>query len=97
MYVNDLYVLTLLSLNRFVSHTTYLKNMGPLPSGEAKRYGDRNFKGEEYDDDNDAVIDQTLSLHPTIELLFFVSCLGSKAMMYAKVLCVLYPLLLGYE
>ena len=71
--------------------------MGPLTSGEAKRYGDRNFKGEEYDDDNDAVIDQTLSLHPTIELLFFVSCLGSKAMMYAKVLCVLYPLLLGYE
>eukprot|EP00581_Thalassiosira_minuscula_P007713 CAMPEP_0183709788 /NCGR_PEP_ID=MMETSP0737-20130205/5760_1 /TAXON_ID=385413 /ORGANISM="Thalassiosira miniscula, Strain CCMP1093" /LENGTH=569 /DNA_ID=CAMNT_0025937981 /DNA_START=346 /DNA_END=2051 /DNA_ORIENTATION=- len=39
------------------------KNMGPLPSGEAKRYGDRNF----------------------------------KAMMYAKVLCVLYPLMLGYD
>eukprot|EP00584_Thalassiosira_punctigera_P018171 CAMPEP_0172575534 /NCGR_PEP_ID=MMETSP1067-20121228/137261_1 /TAXON_ID=265564 ORGANISM="Thalassiosira punctigera, Strain Tpunct2005C2" /NCGR_SAMPLE_ID=MMETSP1067 /ASSEMBLY_ACC=CAM_ASM_000444 /LENGTH=572 /DNA_ID=CAMNT_0013368185 /DNA_START=288 /DNA_END=2006 /DNA_ORIENTATION=+ len=39
------------------------KNMGPLPSGEARRYGDRNF----------------------------------KAMMYAKVLCVLYPLILGYD
>mmetsp|Transcript_27231 Transcript_27231/g.58510 ORF Transcript_27231/g.58510 Transcript_27231/m.58510 type:complete len:643 (+) Transcript_27231:274-2202(+) len=39
------------------------KNMGPLPSGEAKRYGDKNF----------------------------------KAMMYAKVLCVLYPLMLGYD
>jgi len=34
--------------------------MGPLPSGEAKRYGDRNFKGED-DDDDDAVIDQTCS------------------------------------
>mmetsp|Transcript_23332 Transcript_23332/g.42997 ORF Transcript_23332/g.42997 Transcript_23332/m.42997 type:complete len:637 (+) Transcript_23332:166-2076(+) len=39
------------------------KNMGPLPSGEARRYGDKNF----------------------------------KAMMYAKVLCVLYPLMLGYD
>jgi len=39
------------------------KNMGPLPSGEARRYGDKNF----------------------------------KAMMYAKVLCVLYPLLLNYD
>ena len=37
--------------------------MGPLPSGEARRYGDKNF----------------------------------KAMMYAKVLCVLYPLMLGYD
>ncbi|KAL9185412.1 hypothetical protein ACHAXT_003189 [Thalassiosira profunda] len=45
--------------------TTYYDamNMGPLPSGEAKRYGDKNF----------------------------------KAMMYAKVLCVLYPLMLGYD
>mmetsp|Transcript_333 Transcript_333/g.762 ORF Transcript_333/g.762 Transcript_333/m.762 type:complete len:651 (-) Transcript_333:506-2458(-) len=45
--------------------TTYYdaKNMGPLPSGEARRYGDANF----------------------------------KAMMYAKVLCVLYPLILGYD
>jgi len=39
------------------------KNMGPLPSGEARRYGDKNF----------------------------------RAMMYAKVLCVLYPLMLGYD
>lgn len=37
--------------------------MGILPSGEARRYGDKNF----------------------------------KAMMYAKVLCVLYPLMLGYD
>jgi len=45
--------------------TTYYdeKNMGPLPSGEARRYGDKTF----------------------------------KAMMYAKVLCVLYPLLLDYD
>lgn len=39
------------------------KNMGIMPSGEARRYGDKNF----------------------------------KAMMYAKVLCVLYPMLLGYD
>ncbi|KAL7554504.1 hypothetical protein ACHAWF_017961 [Thalassiosira exigua] len=45
--------------------TTYYdeQNMGPLPSGEARRYGDKNF----------------------------------KAMMYAKVLCVLYPLMLHYD
>ncbi|KAL7453075.1 hypothetical protein ACHAWC_004763 [Mediolabrus comicus] len=39
------------------------KNFASMPSGEAKRYGDKNF----------------------------------KAMMYAKVLCVLYPLLLNYD
>lgn len=45
--------------------TTYYdeKNFASMPSGEAKRYGDKNF----------------------------------KAMMYAKVLCVLYPLLLNYD
>jgi len=39
------------------------KNLGKLPKGQARRYGDRIF----------------------------------SAMMYAKVLCVLYPLLLGYD
>ncbi|KAL7484304.1 hypothetical protein ACHAW6_009946 [Cyclotella cf. meneghiniana] len=45
--------------------TTYYdeKNMGPLPSGGAKRYGDKYF----------------------------------TAMMYAKVICVLYPLMLNYD
>jgi len=35
-------------VTHFLHTCTISKNMGPLPSGEAKRYGDRNFKAMMY-------------------------------------------------